>query len=263
MTRGPPQRATSLPRASGVFAITRWSNGRSPGLRIATAIVSLCTSSPRWVMLSMAGSSPCVAPSAMFADNPRYTRMDWPSHNDYRSGAIRLDSEARAHQGLVRPSRSIPWWRVCHRNVTKMAFFGCRRGSTERYRTQEVPANRRRGGIRTPGTSKRHNGFRDRCILSHAFPADLNEAHASRAFPRVFNCPRSPSGRTRAHLGVEMAQEWHNRTAESVADRAFPGAGREARVVAVSEADGQSAATHTMARSCCFAHSVGSEKPFK
>ena len=104
------------------------------------------------------------------------------------------------------------------------------------------------GGIRTPGTSKRHKGFRDRCILSHAFPADLNEAHASRALPRVFNCPRSHSGSTWTHLRVEMAQEWHNRTAESVADRAFPGAGREARVVAVSEADDQSAATHTMAR---------------
>ena len=62
-------------------------------------------------------------------------------------------------------------------------------------------------GIRTPGTSKRHNGFRDRRILFQAFPADLNEAHASRAFQRVFNCPRSHSGRTWAHLGVEMAQQ--------------------------------------------------------
>ena len=43
------------------------------------------------------------------------------------------------------------------------------------------------GGIRTPGTSKRHNGFRDRRILSQAFHADLNKAHASRAFPRVFD----------------------------------------------------------------------------
>lgn len=51
--------------------------------RPATAIVSLCTSKPRCVALSMAGPPPCVAPRAA---HPRVihnsSRSDRPSHRD-------------------------------------------------------------------------------------------------------------------------------------------------------------------------------------
>src|SRR5680860_1501512 len=54
---------TSLRRASGVLARVRKSGSTLPGRRIPAAMLSLWTSSPRWVVLFMAGP-PYVARAA-------------------------------------------------------------------------------------------------------------------------------------------------------------------------------------------------------
>ena len=105
------------------------------------------------------------------------------------------------------------------------------------------------GGIRTPGTVCTAQRFsRPPHSLPGIPPLISTKLRLAGLFRESSTARDLIQGATWAHLGVQMAQEWHKRTAESVADRAFPGAGPEARVVAVSEADGQSATTHTMAR---------------
>src|SRR6266511_4575568 len=80
---GPPSLATSLRIASGVFGIVQRSGSASSARNTATAIVSLCVSSPRWVGLNMAGPPPSVARLAALT---RATHASWrkgrPRHVD-------------------------------------------------------------------------------------------------------------------------------------------------------------------------------------
>jgi hypothetical protein len=82
------------------------------GRRIATAIVSLCTSRPRCVTWSMAGPPPCVAPRAA---HPRVihesSRSDRPSHCGYPGPSVLSDS-SRATSS--RPGQASGWPSASH-----------------------------------------------------------------------------------------------------------------------------------------------------